>query len=215
MNIIEGLASQLWCEEKQQGNFKPQCLKETGYINMNKISICQEYFAGSGHPESWLNIQSQKTVLPTWLLFSRAFPEDVFQSSAPLGLRSGELLTQVKIINLLSNLGHCPSVLCHPENFSESEQTVKFFQSKIFSEFMWLFLSFVPFSKTLVTQPMHQASHQCTGFYRLCPGLFIIYHIILKYMTVYKNSFNSSKANVIYFVQCLKWKSESLPSNPI
>lgn len=129
MNIIEGLTSQLWCEEKQQGNFKPQCLKETGYINMNKISICQEYFAGSGHPESWLNIQSQKTVLPTWLLFSRAFPEDVFQSSAPLGLRSGELLTQVKIINLLSNLGHCPSVLCHPENFSESEQTVKFFQS--------------------------------------------------------------------------------------
>lgn len=128
MNIIEGLASQLWCEEKQQGNFKPQCLKETGYINMNKISICQEYFAGSGHPESWLNIQSQKTVLPTWLLFSRAFPEDVFQSSAPLGLRSGELLTQVKIINLLSNLGHCPSVLCHPENFSESEQTVKFFR---------------------------------------------------------------------------------------
>lgn len=210
MNIIEGLASHLWCEEKQQGNFQPQCSKETGYINMNKISICQEYFAGSGHPESWLNILSQKTVLPTWLLFSRAFPEDVFQSSAPLGLRSGELLTQVKIINLLSNLGHCPSVLCHPENFSESEQKVKFFQSSC-----GCFCLLSHSLKHWWLSTMHQASHQCIGFYRLRPGLFIIYHIILKYMTVYKNSFNSSRANVIYFVQCLKWKSESLPSNPI
>lgn len=150
MNIIEGLASQLWCEEKQQGNFQPQCSKKTGYINMNKISICQEYFAGSGHPESWLNILSQKTVLPTWLLFSRAFPEDVFRSSAPLGLRSGELLTQVKIINLLSNLGHFPSVLCHPENFSESEQKVKFFQSSCGC------FCLLSHSQTLVTQ--HHAS---------------------------------------------------------
>lgn len=93
---------------------------------------------------------------------------------------------------------------------SESEQKVKFFQN---SCGCFCLLSHSPKHWWLST--MHQASHQCTGFYRLRPGLFIIYHIILKYMTVYKNSCNSSRANVIYFVQCLKWKSESLPSNPI
>lgn len=145
MNISEGLASQLWCDEKQQGHFQPQYSKETGYINMNKISICQEYFAGSGHPESWLNILSQKTVLPIWLLFSRAFPEDV--SSVPLSLRSGELLTQVKIIPCFPVW--VIVLLCCA--IQRTEQKVK----KI-SGFMWLFLSFVPFSETPVTQ--HHAS---------------------------------------------------------
>lgn len=171
MNISEGLASQLWCDEKQQGNFQPQYSKETGYINMNKISICQEYFAGSGHPESWLNILSQKTVLPIWLLFSRAFPEDV--SSVPLSLRSGELLTQVKIINLLSSLGHCPSVLCHPENWAKS---------KNFSGFMWLFLSFVPFSETPVTQ--HHAS-SITPMHWVLLALSWAFHYLSHYFKIH------------------------------
>lgn len=151
MNIIEGLASQLWCEEKQQGNFQPQYSKETGYINMNKISICQEYFAGSGHPESWLNILSQKTVLPTWLLFSRAFPEDVFRSSPHW------------VWDLVSYFypgkNNKPAFQFGSLSFCAvpSRELFRIWaKSKIFSEFMWLFLSFVPFSETLVTQ--HHAS---------------------------------------------------------
>lgn len=95
MNISEGLASQLWCDEKQQGNFQPQYSKETGYINMNisinmiyihiyiyinmnKISICQEYLNTILSPD--LTSYPKRLCFPSGYFFPGLFLKMCLQS---------------------------------------------------------------------------------------------------------------------------------------